>query len=47
MKRKNIYARELDIDLASGQEIEYFKWFLACLLFGKPVQQEVAKKACA
>src|ERR1700738_2538507 len=45
MKQKNIYAKELGIDLASGRETEYFKWFLACLLFGKPVQQEVAKRA--
>ena len=45
MKQKNIYAKELDIDLSSGRETEYFKWFLACLLFGKPVQQEVAKRA--
>lgn len=43
MKQKNIYAKDLDIDLASKQEAEYFKWFLACLLFGKPIQQEVAK----
>ena len=45
VKQKNIYAKELNIDLASGRETEYFKWFLACLLFGKPVQQEVAKRA--
>ena len=45
MTQKNIYAGELDIDLASGRATEYFKWFLACLLFGKPVQQEVAKMA--
>lgn len=45
MAQKNIYAKELGIDLASGREIEYFKWFLACLLFGKPIQQEVAKRA--
>lgn len=45
MKQKNIYAKELGIDLAPGRETEYFKWFLACLLFGKPVQQEVAKRA--
>jgi endonuclease III len=45
MPQKNIYAKELGIDLASGREAEYFKWFLACLLFGKPVQQEVAKRA--
>src|SRR5579863_3568489 len=45
MEQKKIYARDLEIDLASGREKEYFKWFLACLLFGKPIQQEVAKKA--
>ncbi len=39
-----IFAQELGIDLASKQEEEYFKWFLACLLFGKPIQQEVAKR---
>ena len=45
MSQKKIYAKELGIDLSSGQETEYFKWFLACLLFGKPIQQEVAKRA--
>ncbi len=44
MEQKKIYAKELGIDLASKQEAEYFKWFLACLLFGKPIQQEVAKR---
>ncbi|KAJ8101977.1 hypothetical protein POJ06DRAFT_74606 [Lipomyces tetrasporus] len=44
MSQKKICAKDLGIDLESGQETEYFKWFLACLLFGKPVQQEVAKK---
>ena len=44
MKQKKIYAKELGIDLSSKQEAEYFKWFLACLLFGKPIQQEVAKR---
>jgi len=24
-----------------------FKWFLACLLFGKPIQQEIAERAHA
>jgi endonuclease III len=41
---KNIYAKELGIDLSSKREADYFKWFLACLLFGKPIQQEVAKR---
>ena len=44
MEQKKIYAKELGIDLSSKQEAEYFKWFLACLLFGKPIQQEVAKR---
>src|SRR2546425_12144575 len=44
-REQKIYAKELAIDLASKQEVEYFKWFLACLLFGKPIRQEVAKRA--
>jgi endonuclease III len=43
MKGK-IYSKDLGIDLKSGKEKEIFKWFLACLLFGKPIQQEVAKR---
>jgi len=45
MEQKKIYAQELGIDLSSRQETDLFKWFLACLLFGKPIQQEVAKRA--
>jgi endonuclease III len=44
MEKKKIYAKELDIDLSSKRESEYFKWFLACLLFGKPIQQGVARR---
>jgi len=43
MKGK-IYSRDLGINLKSGREEEIFKWFLACLLFGKPIQQEVARR---
>ena len=43
-QEKKISASDLGIDLASHQEAEYFHWFLACLLFGKPVQQEVARR---
>src|SRR5574337_2161896 len=43
--RPAIRARDLEIDLESGTEGERFKWLLACLLFGKPIQQEVAKRA--
>lgn len=38
-------ARALSIDLASGRETELFKWLLACLLFGKPIQTEIAEQA--
>ncbi len=42
---KKITSQDLGIHLASGREEELFKWFLACLLFGKPIQQKVAAKA--
>ncbi len=40
-------AKRLGIDLSSRKESELFKWFLACLLFGKPIQQEIAERAYA
>jgi endonuclease III len=43
MKNK-IYSKDLGINLESGEEGELFKWFFACLLFGKPIQQGVAKR---
>ena len=39
------YSRKLEINLASRREAELFKWFLACLLFGKPIQTEIAEQA--
>lgn len=44
MRQTRVFA-ELEIDLASRKEEELFKWFLACLLFGKPIQQEIAEQA--
>lgn len=43
--KKPIDAITLGIDLSSKKERQLFKWFLACLLFGKPIRQEVAVKA--
>jgi hypothetical protein len=43
-KRTHI-AEDLGIQLASKKEEELFKWFLACLLYGKPIQQQVAEQA--
>ena len=45
MIKKASYARRLRIDLASKNEEELFKWFLACLLFGKPIQTAIAEQA--
>ncbi|HXQ25623.1 MAG TPA: hypothetical protein VN822_04370 [Candidatus Acidoferrales bacterium] len=45
MPHKRSYARRLQIDLASKKERELFKWFLASLLFGKPIQKEIAEQA--
>lgn len=45
MIKKASFARRLQIDLTSKNEEELFKWFLACLLFGKPIQTEIAERA--
>ena len=39
------YTRRLRIDLTSRNEEELFKWFLACLLFAKPIQTAIAEQA--
>jgi hypothetical protein len=44
MKRKTS-ATDLGIDLASRREEALFKWLLACLLFGKPIQTGIAERA--
>ena len=38
------YSEFLGIDLKSKRESEIFKWFLASILFGKPIQENVAIK---
>lgn len=38
-------AEDLGINLSRKTEDELLKWFLACLLFGKPIQRQVAKRA--
>src|SRR6516225_4475131 len=45
MRRKTT-AVDLGIDLDSNKEEELFKWLLACLLFGKPIQTSIAEQAC-
>ena len=38
------YSEELGIDLKSGKSEEIFKWFLASILFAKPIRETSAKK---
>ncbi len=45
MSKDTSYAQLLQINLKSRSEQELFKWFLACLLFGKPIQTEIAEQA--
>jgi len=42
--KRRLYSEELGINVFSGKETEIFKWFLAALFFGKPIQEKVAKK---
>jgi poly(A) polymerase len=43
--KTQIDAQSLGLDLASKKESPLFRWLLACLLFGKPIQQKVAQHA--
>lgn len=43
--KDHIDARTLGIDLTSKKESQLFRWFIACLLFGKPIQQSIAMRA--
>jgi hypothetical protein len=45
MRGHNSNAGRLGIKLSTKKEEELFKWFLACLLFGKPIQTEIAEQA--
>ncbi|MDI6859220.1 MAG: hypothetical protein QMC85_01860 [Methanocellales archaeon] len=38
------FSKELGIDLESRKSSEIFKWFLASILFGKPIGEMIVKK---
>ena len=40
--RKDLTPGDLDIDPASGSPEQLYRWFLASVLFGRPIQQSVA-----
>ncbi len=43
LKRTPLYSEELGIDLARNTDEEYFKWFLASVLFGGRITETIAK----
>jgi endonuclease III len=44
-KQRRLSAKSLGIEIQSGQDRDLFKWFVASFLFGKHIQQEVARHA--
>jgi hypothetical protein len=44
LKRSPLYSEELGIDLASGDDDQHFRWFLASLLFGGHIGEEIARR---
>jgi len=43
LERSRLYSEELSIDLAKRSDAEYFRWFLASLLFGARISETTAK----
>jgi len=43
LKKSPLYSEELGIALANGDDREYFKWFLASLLFGGRISETIAR----
>jgi endonuclease III len=41
-RTRNMTASDLGIDPGSGDAKDLYEWFLASLLFGRPIQQDVA-----
>jgi endonuclease III len=44
IKNSQTYAEQLGIDIDSKKPNEIFKWFLASLLFGKPITESIVIK---
>jgi endonuclease III len=43
LERSTLYSEELDIELQEGGDREYFKWFLASVLFGARISETIAR----
>lgn len=47
LERTPLYSEELGIDLSRRSDREYFKWFLASLLFGGRISETIARNTYA
>jgi 3-methyladenine DNA glycosylase/8-oxoguanine DNA glycosylase len=43
--KQRVGPADLGIDLSDGKPQQLYRWFLACLLFARPIQQEIAADA--
>lgn len=43
LKRSQLYSQELSIVLSGDNDAEYFKWFLASLLYGGRISETIAR----
>jgi hypothetical protein len=43
LERTQLYSEELGIDLSANDDREYFKWFLASMLFGGRITETIAR----
>lgn len=44
LERSPLYSEELGIDLGGGEDEQYFRWFLASLLFGGRISERIARR---
>lgn len=44
LEHSRLYSEELGIDLAAGDDEQYFRWFLASLLFGGRIGETIARR---
>jgi hypothetical protein len=43
LEKSQLYSEELGIDLGRHSDAEYFRWFLASILFGGRISEAIAR----
>ena len=44
LQRSRLYSEEIGIDLSAGDDSQYFRWFLASILFGGRISETIAHR---